>query len=218
MAKTRLSFSFHTYARYSSDFYQAVASFANVPFSLSGSQLHNENEKRPFNLPTEKLRSPRCCRRCLIFARTSAGVFHLRARLGRRRSARRRAGKSTRAARTYGFLRGTAGVRSINLRFFRVRGRLFPSPHARACNHPDGFSSFFSLSLSLRRCIHGERLPRDPGKGTAGRDYTDNKLTRTTLSRRIIHHEGYVRARPDSATRAYLRRAPAGPRYGGFAH
>lgn len=52
-----------------------------------------------------------------------------------------------------------------------------------------------------------EKLPRDPGKGTAGRDYTNNKLTRTTLSRRIIHHEGYVRARPDSATRAYLRRA-----------
>lgn len=102
----------------------------------------------------ENFEVPRCCRRCLIFARTSAGVFHLRARPGRRRkrrkrrsSAGRRAGNSTRAARTYGFLRGTAGVRSINLRFFRTRGRLFPSPHARAPSRGTDFLPFFSLSL-----------------------------------------------------------------------
>jgi len=152
-------------------------------------------------------------------------VFHLRARPGRRKRRRRRSeGRGAqraraRAARTYGFLGGGRAVNKFAI-FPRVRSSHHPTP-APATIPRDELSSslFFSFSLSKRR-IHERTAARPAGKGTAGRDYTDNKLTRTTLSRRIIHHEGYVRARPDSATRAYLRRAPAATasRYGGFAH
>jgi len=85
------------------------------------------------------------------------------------------------------------GERTVNkFAIFSAR-LLFPyRPHAR--NHPADW------------LFHAERRGRArSGKRTATDDYTDNKLTRTTLSSRIIHH-GVTCARDLSS-----QRAPAGP-------
>lgn len=106
------------------------------------------------------------------------------------------------------------GGRAVNkfAIFPRTRSALPITPAPATISRGTDFLHFFSLLplfLSPRRCTHtrSERLPRDSGKGTAGHDYTDNKLTRTTLSRRIIHHGGVTCARDPSIRAA----RPPGP-------
>jgi len=90
------------------------------------------------------------CHGCLIFPRTSAGVFHLRARLGirgGRRNGGRSAEKSTRAARTHGFLRDGRAVNKFAI--FPGARSAHPTPAPATIFAGRTFFFFFSLSISL---------------------------------------------------------------------